>query len=127
MANTSTATPHTASAVVDEAVRITAQGSRRTTENAQAALAASRRYLDQANQMNRDLFALWTASAQASLQTSFDVQNAAFASGQAFLESSATISKDALLRWADVASQAQAATLKAYQSNAKLFENLATD
>src|SRR5712691_7677178 len=111
MANPSTATPHAASAVVDEAVRITAEGSRRTTENAQAAVAAGRRYFDQANQLNRDLFALWTASAEASLQTSFEVQNAAFASGQAFLESYASISKDAYRRWANVARQAQVATI----------------
>ncbi len=72
MANPSTATPTPASAVVEEAVRIVAE--------------SSRRYLVQANQFNRDLFGLWTTSTQIGLQTAFDLQKAAFASSQAFIE-----------------------------------------
>jgi hypothetical protein len=115
MANPSTATPPPASAVVDEAVRIAAEGSRRTAETAQATVQAGRRYLDQTSQLNRDLVALWSATAEAGLQTAFDVQNAAVASGQAWLDASATFTKDAYTRFADVTRQAQATTLKTYR------------
>jgi hypothetical protein len=127
MANPSTATPNAASTVVDEAVRIANEGSRRTTENAQAALAFGRRYLDQTSQLNRDLFAVWTASVEAGFQTAFDIQNAALASSQSAFETSFSLSKDALRRWADVTRQVQATTLKAYQSNARLLESLASE
>ena len=98
MANPNTATTGAASAAVDEAVRIAAESSRRTVDTAQAAIAAGRRSMDFANQANRDLFAVWTAAAEASLQTTFDVQNAALANSQALFETSASLSKDALNR-----------------------------
>jgi hypothetical protein len=123
MANPSTATPAAASAV-DEAVRIAAEGSRRSTESAQAALQAGRRYFEQVNKLNRDLFALVTTSTEAALKTAFEVQNAAIASGQAWLESTASINKDALNRWADVTRQAQATGLKSYQDSAKYVESI---
>ena len=126
MPNPSTATPNSASAVVDEAVRVAAEGSRRTTESAQAALLAGRKFFDQATQFNRDLFALWSSGADAAFQTAFDVQNAAFASAQAWLDSSASLSKDSLRRWAELTRQAQATTLKSYKSSAKLFDSLTT-
>jgi hypothetical protein len=120
MANPSTATPAAASAV-DEAVRIAAEGSRRSTESAQAALQAGRRYFEQVNKLNRDLV---TTSTEAALKTAFEVQNAAIASGQAWLESTASINKDALNRWADVTRQAQATGLKSYQDSAKYVESI---
>ena len=124
MANPSTVTASAASTVVDEAVRIAAEGSRRTTENAQAVLQAGRRYIDFAAQLNRDLFALWSASAEAALQTSFAVQNASFASGEAVLDSSVGLSKEALRRWADLARQAQSTTLNTYQAGSRLVGSI---
>jgi hypothetical protein len=70
---------------------------------------------------NRDLFALWTTLAETSLQTTFELQNTALASSQAWLESSAK----ALGRWDGVARQAQATTLRAYQDGARLLERVA--
>ena len=122
MANPTTATQTTTS-VVDQAVRIAADNSRRSTETAQAVLQAGRKYFDHANEVNRDLFALYTAGFEAGLQTVVDVQNAAVANGQALLDSSVGLTKDAFRRWAELARQAQATALKAYQGNAKLLDS----
>ena len=121
MANPNTATQTTTS-VVDEAVRIAADNSRRSTETAQAALQVGRKYFDHATQVNRDLFALYSAGFEAGLQTLVDVQNAAVANGQALLDSSVGLTKDAFGRWAELAGQAQATALKTYQGNAKLLD-----
>jgi|GraSoiStandDraft_41_1057321.scaffolds.fasta_scaffold658138_3 hypothetical protein len=124
MANPNTATTTAASAAVDEAVRIAADNSRRTLDTAQATVAAGQRYLDLASQINRDFFALWTTAAESGLHTTFDVQNAALASSQTLFETSAKLSNDALRRWVEVARQAQATTLKTYQSTTKLLGSL---
>jgi hypothetical protein len=75
-----------------------------------------------ATQLNREFVSLWTTALEANLKTAFEFQNAALAGGQAIVESSASLSKDALRRWADVARQAQATTLSTYQASAKLLE-----
>jgi hypothetical protein len=126
MANPNIATPTAASAAVDEAVRIAADGSRRTLDTAQATVAASQRYLDLASQINRDFFSLWTTAAETSLQTAFEIQNAALTSGQALFETSTKLGTDALRRWVDVAREAQKTTLKSYQSTTKLVGSLTT-
>ena len=124
MANTNTPTPNAASAVIDEAVRITTVGSRRTSDAAQA---ASRKYLDFANQINRDLFSLWTTASETSLKTTFEAQNAALANSRALLDTSTRLSQDVLSRWADLARQAQATTLKTYQSSTRLLGGLTNE
>jgi hypothetical protein len=121
MANPSTSS---AASAVDEAVRIAAEGSRRTTESAQAFLQAGRKYYDQAAQLNRDLLTFWTAAADAGFQTAFEIQNAALKNAQDWFETSASLNKEALRRWADLTRQAQATTLKTYQNSAKLFESV---
>lgn len=121
MTNPSTAAQTTASTAVDEAVRIASDSSRRTTESAQAAFAFGRRFLDQSTVTNRDLLTLWTNSAEASFQTAFEMQNAALTSSQSLFETSYTLSKDALRRWADITRQAQSTAVKAYQANTRLF------
>jgi predicted TIM-barrel fold metal-dependent hydrolase len=127
MANTTTVTQSAASTAVDEAVRIAAEGSRRTTQTAQAAVQASRKYVDLGAQINRDLVELWTASADAGLQIAFDAQNAALASAQTGIDSWASLSKDAFRRFADLTRQAQSVTLKSYESSNKLFQSLTLD
>ena len=124
MANPNTLTPEAASSVLDQAARVAAEGSRRSTENARAALQASREYFDHAAQVNRDLFALWTAAADASLQTAVEIQNAALSGGQAWLDTSANLSRDAFRRWSDLTRQAQTTTLKNYQASTRLFEGV---
>ena len=121
MANPTTVT-QTSTSVVDEAVRIAADNSRRSTQSAQAALQAGRKYFDHASQVNRDLFALYTAGLDAGLQTFIEVQNAALTSGQTLLDTSTGLTRDAFRRWADLARQAQATTVKTYQANAKLLD-----
>jgi hypothetical protein len=114
MANTSTASP--TPAVIEEAIRITAESQRRATENAQAAVQATRRYFDQGAQLNKDLWALWTATFEAGLQTTFDVQNAAL-----------TVGEDTAKRWADLTRQAQATATRTHQANAKYVSGLITE
>jgi hypothetical protein len=120
MTNTTASTP-VARAAVAEAVRIAADRSLRTTDTAQAAVQQS---LDFANQINRDVFSLWTSAIETNLQASIEVQNAALASSQTLFDTSANLGKDALSRWVAVARQAQTATLNAYQSSTKLFGSL---
>ena len=57
-------------------------------------------YAEIAQQLNRDLFALWTSAAEASLRTTFELQHATLTRSQALVEKSATLSKDAFARWA---------------------------
>ena len=125
MANTTTVTQN-ATSVVDEAVRIAADNSRRSTESAQAALQAGRKYFDFSAQVNRDLFALYTAGLDAGLQTYADVHNAALNNAQTLLDSSAALTKAAFGRWVDLARQAQATTVKTYQANARLLQTYTT-
>ena len=68
-----------------------------------------------------DFVALTTSAATASLKTTFELQNAALANSQTLFDQSASLAKDALSRWSDVARQAQAATLKTYQVGAQLL------
>jgi hypothetical protein len=125
MANPNTAT-QTAASVVDEAVRIAADNSRRSTESAQAALQAGRKYFDHVAQVNRDLFALYTAGLDVGVKTVVDYQNAVLANTQALFETSAGLSKDTLHRYTELAQQAQATTLKTFQANARFFESATT-
>jgi hypothetical protein len=127
MPNPTTAAPTTGSTAVEEAVRIAAEGSRRTTQNAQAAVQASRKYFDLGVQINRDLIDLWTATADASLQTAFDAQNAALANGQTSIDAWTSLSKEAFNRFADLTRQAQSITLKSYEASNKLFQSLTVD
>jgi hypothetical protein len=123
---TSTATSTAASTVVNEAVRIAAEGSRRSTQSAQAALQAGRAYFEQTAQINRDLFALFTAGADAGMRTAFEVQNASLASASAWFDAYASLSKSAIARSADLARQAQATTLKTYQAGSQLVSDTLT-
>jgi hypothetical protein len=125
MANPNSATQTAAStAAVDEAVRVAAEASRRSTETAQAALQASRQYFDLGVKLNRDLVGLWSASAEANLQTAFDAQNAALVTGKSAIDSWTSLTNDAFRRWADLAREAQSVTLKSYQAGNKLFQSL---
>src|SRR5579859_3680258 len=94
MPTTTTAPQSAASSAVDEAIRIAADGSRRTAESARAAVQATRTYFDQVNQVSAELFKIWASTADAALQSAFDYQNAAFANGQAGFETWAGLSKD---------------------------------
>jgi hypothetical protein len=127
MANPSTASSTTASAAVDEALRITADNARRTTESAKAAVQAARGYLDQTVELNRQLLGVFSANFEAGLKASFDVQNAALANSLSLLDASATINRDALQRFAEVTRQGQQVTLKAYQAGAKAWESFAAE
>ena len=119
-----TATPGAASAAADDIVRIAAENSRRTSDNAKAALQAGRRFFDQAVQLNRDLLSVWSATTEVGLQTTFDLQNAAFANGQAWLEASTNLSKDAFNRYAELTRQAQATAIKSFQAGAKFVDSI---
>ena len=65
-----------------------------------------------------------TSAIETGLQTTFEAQNAVLANSQTLFDTSAKLNKDALDQWVGVARQAQATTLKAYQSSTKLFGSL---
>jgi hypothetical protein len=127
MPNPTTTASTTASSAVDEAVRIAAEGSRRTTQTAQAAVQASRKYFDLGVQINRDLVDLWTTAANAGLEMAFEAQNVYLANTQTGIDSWASLSKDAYRRIADLTRQAQQVTLKSYEASNKLFQSLTVD
>ena len=128
MAATTTATaPGAASAAADDLVRLAAENSRRNADNAKAALQAGRRFFDQAVQLNRDLLSVWTSTTEATLQTTFDLQNTAFANGQAWLDASANLGRDAFRRYGELTRQAQATTLKSFQAGAKFVDAFITE
>ena len=119
MANPSTSAP---SAAVDEALRITADSSRRAADNARAAVDAARSYFDQTVDLNRQLFGVWSAGMEGGLKAAFDLQNAAMTSGLTLFDNAASINKDAIQRFAEVNRQAQQSTLKAYQAGARVVQ-----
>jgi hypothetical protein len=63
-------------------------------------------------------------AAEAGLQSAFEMQNATLTSSQSWLETAASLNRDAMRRWSEVAHQAQTTTRKAYQSNASWAESL---
>src|SRR5829696_8296607 len=85
---------------------------------------ASRRFVDQATRWNTDLLALWAANAATSLQTTVDLQKATLATSQTVYDASVALSQDALTRWADLARQAQAASLANIKEGTKLLQSL---
>jgi hypothetical protein len=127
MANPSTTPSTTASAAVDEALRITADNARRTTESAKAAVQAARGYLDQAVDLNRQFIGVYTANVEAGLKASFDIQNAALANSISLLDASTSVNRDALQRFAEVTRQAQQVALKAYAASVKALESFSAE
>jgi hypothetical protein len=127
MPNPTTASSTAASSAVDEAVRIAAEGSRRTTQTAQAAVQAGRKYFDLGVQINRDLVDLWTTAANAGLEIAFEAQNVTLANTQTGIDTWASLTKDAYRRLADLTRQAQQVTLKSYEASNKLFQSLTVD
>ena len=73
MANEQPHTQRAAQAAIDEAARTVAEASRRTTEQAQQ---ATRTLLDQASELNRNLFGVWVGSAEGLWRAAFEVQQA---------------------------------------------------
>ena len=64
----------------------------------------ARAYFDRIADVNRDLIELWSETAET------------------YLDASAKLGKDVVKSWANALRSAQAATLKSYQTGAKLFE-----
>lgn len=71
---------------------------------------------------NREFVNLWTNTADAALQTAFDLQNAALITSQAWFESAASVNRDAFRRWTELARQTQSSFLSAYQRGARAVE-----
>ena len=77
MSTTTNEMPESAAAAVTEATRIAAQAARNGTENAKVSIEAARSYVDDANELGRDLLGTWSTQSEAALKTAFDAQNAA--------------------------------------------------
>jgi len=109
---------------VTEAARITAESSRRTAEGARAAVSASRELMDDAAQVSRKVFDAWVSGAEATLNATFELQNASLAAGVALLESASTSQLTVLKQWDTAAHEAQQAALQAFRAQVRAINRL---
>jgi prophage DNA circulation protein len=111
-------------APIAEATRLVAETSRRSAEGARAAVEATRAFLDDTDEVRRKFFDAWATTAEASLQASFEVQNAALASGLALFESAVSNQRTALTQWHAAAQQTQQAHLEAFRAQLRATARL---
>jgi hypothetical protein len=60
---------------------------------------ATRALLDDTVEIRRSLFDAWAVSAEAALQATFELQNAAFANGLALFDTTANSQRSAVKQW----------------------------
>jgi hypothetical protein len=109
-------TRQTVNEAASEASRATSEASRRTLQSAQDATQTARTYLEESIEANRKLFNAFAQGIEAALRGSFEVQNAAFASGMSLLEASTNSSRNVAQQWTEATREAQQATLEAWQA-----------
>ena len=109
---------------VTEAARITAETSRRTAEGARAAVEATRGFLDDSTEVSRKFFDAWVPGAEATLNATFELQNASLAAGLALLEAASTSQKAVLHQWTTAAKEAQQAALEAFRAQVRATSRL---
>ena len=109
---------------VTEAARITAETSRRTAEGARAAVEATRGFLDDSTEVSRKFFDAWVPGAEATLNATFELQNASLAAGLALLEAASTSQKAVLQQWTTAAKEAQQAALEAFRAQVRATSRL---
>ena len=107
----------------DQTVYNTAETARRFTENAAE---VARFSAGQGAKINRQVMDAWAASTDATLQATFELQNAAIAAGRTVLEATGNGNLALFQQWADVVRQAQQATLDAWQASKEATEKMGT-
>ena len=124
MATTPNATRETVNEAASEVIRATSEASRRTLLSAQDAMRTSRTYLAESTEANRKLFNAYARGFEAAIRGSFEVQNAAFAAGMSFLDTSTNSSRNVVQQWTEAARQAQQATLDVWQASTNAGDRL---
>ena len=101
---------------VSEATRFVEDSSRRSAENARAAVEATRGFVDDTAEVRRKLFEAWATTAETAFQSGFDLYNASLASGLSIFDTATTVQRGLLTQWQATAGQAQQAALQAFQA-----------
>jgi hypothetical protein len=125
MANDYTDAQRAAQAAIDEAARTLAESSRRTTEQAQN---ATRAFLDQSAELNRNLFGAWTGSTEALYRVAFELYNAELRAGLALSQTLADTYRSnvqLLQQWEGVTRQAQQTWLELVQASTRTLASAA--
>jgi prophage DNA circulation protein len=109
---------------VAEATRFVAETSRRSAEGARAAVEATRAFFDDTVEVRRKLFDTWANNAEATLQATFELQNASLATGLALLDTAASAQRTVAKQWETAAHQAQQAGLDAFRDQVRAAARL---
>jgi antirestriction protein ArdC len=113
-----------ATAAVNEASRVAAEGARSYADLSRSYVDASRAAYDELLPVNRALFAAWTAGVEASLRTSFDLQNRVLEASQAVFEAAAAANREYLRQADDNVRRAQQTTVEGWQAGVRAAEKL---
>ena len=73
---------------------------------------------------NRKMFNAYTRGMEAAIRGTFEVQNAIFAAGMSFLDTSTNSSRNVVQQWTEAARQAQQATLDVWQAGVQAGDRL---
>jgi pectin methylesterase-like acyl-CoA thioesterase len=119
MSSTTTELPESAAAAVTEASRIAAQAARRCTETAKASIEAARTYLDDTNQVGRDLLGTWATQGEATLKAAFEAQTAAIDAGLGLFDLGLKGNRQAVEQFTTLVKQTQQATFESWQAAVK--------
>jgi len=84
---------------------------------AETTVEAVRVGLPQSGQVSRQVLDVWAAGTEATLKATFELQNAAIATGRALFGGAEHGELEAIRQMADVVQQAQRATLDAWQAS----------
>jgi hypothetical protein len=111
-------------AAVTEAARIAAESSRRTVEDAKAAVEVTRDLIDTVTEVSRKVFTTWVAGTEASVKATFEVQNAGAVAGLAWFDAASNSERAVLKEWDAAAREVQKAALEAFQAQTRAAARL---
>jgi hypothetical protein len=119
MSTTTNELPESAAAAVREATRIAAEAARTSNETAKATIEAARSYVDDANELGRDMLGTWSTQNEAVLKAAFDAQNAAIEAGLGLFDLSAKGNRQAVEQFSELVKRTQKATIESWHSTVK--------
>jgi hypothetical protein len=124
MSSTTTEARHHTDAALAEVGRLAAEASHRSVEGARATVEIMRGLFDESTDISRRLFDIWVRSGEATLQATFDIQNATFATSLALFESVTSTQSALLKQWQSAAHDAQQASLDAVRAQVRATSRL---
>jgi hypothetical protein len=127
MSTTTQDTAKDAASAVNEAVRATAEATRRNMQSSQEAARLSRDIFEGSTDASRKLFLAYTSVITTGMKAVFDVQNAALASQAQVLDVANTSYRGLVTQVNETMHQTQAVTLDAWQAGIRASEKLASN